>query len=295
MITWPSHTDSVIIQGMTGKEGSRMMRWMRASGTNVCAGVTPGKGGSDVDGVPVFNSVADARTRFPDSFVSCVAVPAAFVRSAVKEALEGGVRFVYVLSEHVPVHDVLAIRSLARTQMASVLGPASVGFVCFPAFQLGYLGGQNVFEHGLQEGDAAVLSTSGGMTNEILMGCARANVGVRFAAALGGGTICGITLTEAVADAQDRADVRRLAIFTEPGQPLLTALLDGRLVLHKPAVLFLAGRELDNLPKGVPYGHTGTLLGEGQRTVSETISGLKALGIRCASTMDDFFLQLQSL
>ncbi len=271
------------------------MRWMLANGTRVRAGVTPGKGGTQVDDLPVFHSVQEARSAFPDVTVSAVVVPSAHVFAAVQEALETGLSFIYILTEHVPVHDVLKLREMAHARDAVILGPASVGLIRFPAFQLGYLGGEHVFTSGLKEGDTAVLSTSGGMTNEIMMACARAGIGLRIAIALGGGMVCGTTLIEALQDCEEHHDIRRMAIFTEPGQPLLDALLDHKITLRKPTAIFLAGGALDDLPKGVPYGHTGTIIGEGQRSVAEMKAGLRALHIPCAETMQELISHLSCL
>lgn len=294
MIAWPTKTSAVIVQGMTGKEGSRMTRWMLANGTRVCAGVTPGKGGTLHENIPVFENVAEARAAFPDACVSSIVVPPMRVLSAVHDALSAGIAFIHILTEQVPVHDALALCEAAKQHGATVLGPASVGIVSMPGFQLGYLGGQEVFQN-MQEGSLALLSTSGGMANEIMMACARNGIGLRLAAALGGSALSGLTMLEAVQDCERRDDIERLVLFLEPGQPILNALLTKQLTFQKPTTVFLAGKALDVLPKGVSYGHTGTLLGDGQRTVAETYAGLQALDITCVETIDELVSSLKTL
>ncbi|MCR4278626.1 MAG: CoA-binding protein [bacterium] len=283
---FPSDT-SVLIQGMTGKEGQRMAQWLIGSGVRVVAGVTPGKGGQEVGGRPIFNTVAEARETISNIYVSCVVVPPSRVLEAVMSALEAGITIVNILTEQVPVYDVIRMREKARECGAIILGPSSVGYLQFPRFRIGYLGGEHPFDQ-LKEGSLAVLSTSGGMTNEIIMALARHGMGIRFAMALGGDRIIGYTLEDAILFAESEPSVKAVALFMEPGRAILSRLLDGSFVFQKPTVLFLAGAVLDRLPRGIPYGHAGTILNEDDRSVSEVRKGLREKGIRCASTMSEF-------
>lgn len=281
-MTLPNAASKIIIQGMTGREGSRMARWMIASGANVIAGVTPGKGGQEVESRPVFDSVNNA----PPADVSCIVVPSAHALSAVKEALSAGIRFIHVLTENVPLHDAVEMRRLAQEKRATLLGPASVGYLRFPDTRIGYVGGETPFSGRIREGDIAVISTSGGMTNELMAALSRAGQGIRLAIAVGGGLVCGTSPTEAVRIAEADPDVRRIAMFVEPGQPFLRELLDGADV-SKPFALFLPGAALDDLPRGLPYGHTGTILGENDLSVTETRSRLAARGLRVATSVSE--------
>ena len=264
-----------------------MAAWMAASGTNVVAGVTPGKGGQDADGVPVFNTVADARMSFPDIRTSCIVVPGAHVLGAVQEAVAAGITLVHVITERVPVHDVLAMRRLAAGAGAQLLGPSSVGFLQFPAFRLGYLGGQNPFA-ALKEGGVAVLSCSGGMANETLMALARQGTGVRLVMAVGGDAIAGTSLLEAVRIAEAHPGVTGLALFVEPGNALLRGLADGTITVSKSVVICLPGDALADLPRGMPYGHAGTVLGEEDERPAELRARLAAKGVRATSHHDEF-------
>lgn len=283
---FPSDTQ-VLIQGITGKEGSRMASWLVASGVNVVGGVTPGKAGQTVEGRPVFESVADARAAFPDCFATSVVVPPGRVLGAVTDAINANIRFVHVLTEQVPVHDVIAMRRTAAENRATILGPSSIGYLQYPRFRIGYLGGETPFEV-VSEGPAAVISTSGGMTNELMTALSRGGVGTRFAVAIGGDRVVGTTLEDAFAFAERLDEVKLVALFVEPGRSLLRELLSGVRAFAKPAVVFLAGDALDDLPRGVPYGHTGTVLGEGDASVRETRDALRTRGIACAGTMSDF-------
>lgn len=288
-MTWPLFDSSteVLVQGMTGKEGMRMASWMIASGTNIVAGVTPGGGGKEVEGRPVFHAVAEARERFPHAMTSCIVVPGAHVLTAAREAILAGVKFLHIITERVPVHDVLAMRALAAQHNVSILGPSSVGYLQFPKFRLGYLGGQDPFAT-LKEGGLAILSASGGMANETLRACARRNVGIRLALAVGGDAVAGTALIEAVAIADARADVNGIAVFVEPGNPLLRSLISGTVKPAKPLILCLPGDALETLPRGLPYGHAGTVLGEEDGSLSTVRQQLTSLGYRCTARYDEF-------
>lgn len=273
---------TIIIQGMTGKEGSRMARWMISSGSNIVAGVTPGKGGQEIEGRSIFSTVKEA----PKADISCIVVPAAHVLSAAREALEAGIPFVHVLTENVSLHDAVEMRRLAKEKNVLLLGPASVGFLRFPDVRIGYLGGEKPFDGHIKQGDIAILSTSGGMTNELMAAFSRANLGIRLAIAVGGGQVVGLSLSEAVRMAEADPDVERIAIFAEPGQPILRELRRGWKP-KKPFVVMLPGAALDALPRGLPYGHTGTILGEDEPSVQETRDAIRKQGVACAATVSE--------
>lgn len=297
---WPivSSDASIIIQGMTGKEGTRMAAWMIGSGTNVVAGVTPGKGGQVVLDKPIFDSVAEAKQKFPDVLATCVVVPAERVLSAAVESIAQGLKLIYILTEKVPVQDVMRLRDAARASGAIILGPSSVGMLQFPKFRLGYLGGERPFDY-LREGGStssprsgvALLSASGGMANEILMSFAREEIGIKIALALGGDRVQGFTLAEAVAMCENMDGVGSLALFIEPGHPFLRRLASGDVKMKKPATVMLPGSALELLPRGLPYGHAGTILGEDDQPLAQIRSMIRARGIACAETMGEF-LQL---
>lgn len=295
-MTWKRFDSAtpVLIQGITGKEGLRMAKWLIASGVNVIGGVTPGKAGQSVGGRPVFDSVASLRQAFPSVEVTSIVVPPSRVLGAVEEAINAGIKYINILTEQVPVHDVLRIRALVKEQRVEILGPSSVGYLQFPAFRIGYLGGEAPFQT-LKEGGVAVISTSGGMTNELVMALSRNAIGVRLAFALGGDRIIGTTLEEAIRWSENQEDVRSLAVFVEPGRPLLKTLLAGTFVFRKPTVVFLVGEALDDLPRGLPYGHTGTLLGEDEMSIRDVRKALNDRGIVCVGTMSEYIRACQTL
>jgi succinyl-CoA synthetase alpha subunit len=187
----------------------------------------------------------------------------------------------------VPVHDILFMRRLAAERGVCIWGPSSVGYLQFPRLRLGYLGGQTPFAT-LTEGGIAVASCSGGMTNETLMALARNGIGIRLALSVGGDTVNGCTLAEALHAADAHSGVTQLAAFIEPGNPLLRALIGGKVAFAKPLVICLPGDALERLPRGMPYGHAGTVLGEEEGSLTDIRRALNERGIRCTARHDEF-------
>lgn len=284
----------VLIQGMTGKEGMRMAKWLIGSGVRVVAGVTPGKGGQTVEDRPIFNSVAEAKAVFPHLEVTSIVVPPMRVLGAVEDALQAGLKYIQILTENIPVHDVLAMREKAHSMDATILGPSSVGYLQFPKFRVGYIGGEEPFRI-LQEGSLAVVSNSGGMTNELLMGLSRRGVGIRCAFAVGGDRIVGTSLRNALEHVEASPDVSSIAMFAEPGHPVLEALASGQYVVKKPLVILMPGDVLDTLPKGTPYGHTGTVLGEDDRSVPDMRAAISAKGYVCTGSLQEMFAACEKI
>lgn len=282
----------IIVQGMTGKEGVRMTKWLRQSGVRVVAGVTPGKGGQIVEDCPIFNRVVEARAAFPEVELTSIVVPAVRVRGAVEEALAAGIKYIQILTESVPVHDVLVMRKQAALHGAVLLGPSSIGYLQFPAFRVGYIGGENPFQI-LKEGDVALVSTSGGMINELMMGLGRHEIGVRVALAVGGDRVPGMLLEEALAFCDGLPNVKKLVVFSEPGRPFFHQLLQGNLTYAKPLIVFLVGDVLDDLPRGKAYGHTGTLLQEEEQSVAGLRTALRDKGIVCVASLGELVQALQ--
>ncbi len=283
-----SSDTEVLIQGMTGKEGMRMAKWLLGSGVRVVAGVTPGKGGQTVEDRPIFNSVAEAKQVFPTIEVTSIVVPPLRVLGAVEDALLAGLKYLQILTENIPVHDVLAMRQKARSAGATILGPSSVGYLQFPKFRVGYIGGEEPFRI-LKEGSLSVVSNSGGMTNELLMGFSRRGIGIRCAFAVGGDRVVGTSLRDALEHAETSSDVTAIAMFAEPGHPVLGALASGEYTVKKPLAILMPGDVLDTLPKGTAYGHTGTVLGEDDHTVPEMRAAIRERGYICTGSLQEMF------
>ena len=286
---------SVLIQGMTGKEGRRMAAWMIASGTEVVAGVTPGKAGEQVENPQIFAPGAEGKRRFPKSDPRSMFLPPLRVLEAVQSAFEAGIKYIHILSEGVPVHDVLRIRILARQYQGVAVGPSSVGLM-FPTekWRVGYIGGQMPFDH-IIPGSVGLISTSGGMTNEILKTFFRNGIGVHCAISVGGDRISALSVEEAIRMWEGVAAVQAMAVFVEPGNPLLDRLVSAQVRFQKPCVFLVPGDALADLPKDRPYGHAGTQLAENAPTLHDTRKAITDYGYPCFARMEDFIDTLKSL
>jgi succinyl-CoA synthetase alpha subunit len=294
-MTWPTldQQTAVLIQGMGGKEGTRMARWMMASGIRVVAGVNPGQGGTRIEDRPIYETVADAVAAHPDAAASCIVVPPKFVLAAVREALAAGIRVMNVLTENIPVHDVLTMRREARAENAWIFGPSSVGVLVMPGFRMGFIGGENPFSV-IREGSLALISVSGGMSNELLVALSRAGVGIRLVVAIGGDRVTGMLVEEAIAWAESRHDVDRIALFIEPGNPLLAAFASGEIHPSKPTVILLPGNGMEAMPRGLPYGHTGTILGEDAQKLADVRAAILRQGTVCTDSIEQFINSCKS-
>lgn len=272
-----------------------MAAWMIASGTEVLAGVTPGKAGELVEGRPIFDSVADAKKEFPQIDTTSIVVPPLRVLEAVQSAFEAGVTYAHILSEGVPVHDVLRIRALAKQYDAAVLGPSSVGLM-FPTekWRVGYIGGEKPFNH-IIPGSVGLISSSGGMTNEILQAFFRNGTGVHCAMSVGGDRISGMSVEEAMRMWEGVSAVQTMAVFVEPGNPLLDRLVSGEVRFTKPCIFLVPGDALAHLPKGRPYGHAGTQLAENAPTLHDMRKVISEYGYPCFGRLEDFVEAVKAL
>jgi len=264
-----------------------MSEWMIQGVANVVAGINPKKAGETVHGKPIFATVKDAVVHDSDISVSCIVVPAAFVFSAAAEAIESGIRLIHILTEQVPVHDVMKLRELADHHGCMILGPSSVGVIHLPGFRIGYLGGQDPF-HCVKEGDLALISGSGGMTNEILMAFARHDIGIRIALHLGGDQVNGTTMEEAIVWCSTMQDVRGFALFIEPGNPILRSIMKDEVHLEKPMAMLLPGDALEFMPRGLPFGHAGTIVGEDDPPLVDVRASIRERGIMCMDSMEEY-------
>lgn len=282
----------LIGQGITGSEGSRTLPWMLKYGTKIVAGVTPGKGGQELLGVPIFNTVAEALKEVGSVDGSVQFVPPMFTLKAVQEAIEVGIKWILIGAEKVPTKDSAIIYALAKNPPAgggvSIIGPSSVGYIC-PArlLKIGLIGGANPSKV-FTPGNIAVISKSGSMTAEISLGLKNAGMGVSWAVGIGGDRIIGTDfadfLLELEADPQTYASV----IFGELGgtyeEKVAKLVIDGK--IKKPVVAFIAGEFTLSLPSDVQFGHAGAII-EGSRGMPDKKREiLRKSGVKVAESLD---------
>lgn len=244
----------VIIQGITGAYGSLHARNMMAYGTNVVAGVTPGKGGQKFDDkVPIYNSVKEA-VEATGAKISIVYVPAKFFLGAAKDALESGIKLLVAIPEHVPVRDTLEVIDLARQKGAIIIGPNTPGIMIPEVIKVGIMPPTP-----FKLGKIAVLSKSGTLLYEISDALTKAGFGQSITIGIGGDPVNGTRLVDAFDMVKDIPDLEGMVIVGEIGgdseEILAQRIIDSK--FNKPTVAYIAGRAA---PKEKRMGHAGAIV-----------------------------------
>ncbi|MCI4372787.1 MAG: succinate--CoA ligase subunit alpha [Thermoplasmata archaeon] len=264
----------VVVQGITGHQGTVHSRQMREFGTNVVAGVTPGKGGTTVEDVPVFDSVQLA-VDATHANASCIFVPAPFAKDALLEAVDAGIRLVVIVTEHIPFHDMLVMYHYARSHGARIIGPNCPGIASPGVAKLGII--PNVV---FRPGRVGVISRSGTLTYEIVNGIKEHGLGQSTCLGLGGDPVVGTSFVDALPLFQDDPDTDLIVLVGEIGG---TAEEDAaeyiRTQFTKPVVAYIAGR---SAPPGKRMGHAGAIITRGKGTAETKLAALRAAGARVA-------------
>jgi succinyl-CoA synthetase alpha subunit len=278
----------VVIQGITGREASMVTEHCIAYGTRISAGVTPGKGGQSVSGVPVYDTMREA-CQYHELNTSVVYVPPAAVYDAALEAIDNGLRLVVIVTERVPCHDVGKILHRAREESCTVVGPNSVGIINpRDRTKLGPIGGDKP-ERCFVPGGVGVVSRSGGMTAECAWMARRAGYGVSTCVSVGGDPILGCTPTEALALFEGDEATDAVILWGEPGttyEEEVAELINAG-AYSKPLIAFVAGRFTERYPRGTVFGHAASIIRQGQGEPSSKIAALREAGAYVAETFDD--------
>ncbi|HYA82429.1 MAG TPA: succinate--CoA ligase subunit alpha [Candidatus Bathyarchaeia archaeon] len=243
----------VIIQGITGSFGSTHSRLMTAYGTNIVAGVTPGKGGQNLEGVPVFDNMYEA-VKSTGAKISGMFVPAPFFLNAAKEALDSGIRLLVAVPEHVPVRDSIKVLEYAKMKGARMIGPNTPGVIVPHVMKVGIMPAQP-----FSNGDTVVLSRSGTLMYEVSYNLTKAGFGQRLCFGIGGDPINGTNLTEAFDMIRNRDDVRSVVVVGEIGGDAEELLADYLIEtsFSKTVIAYIAGRAA---PKEKRMGHAGAIV-----------------------------------
>ena len=264
----------VLVQGITGREGSFHTSQMLEYGTKIVAGVTPGAGGRTVHGVPVFDTVAQAVAATQPN-ASIVYVPAPFAPDAVYEAIDAGIPLVVCITEGIPVLDTLKLYHYARRHGTRLIGPNCPGLITPGQAKLGIMPG---YIH--RPGPVGIVSRSGTLTYEVVWALTQAGLGQSTAVGIGGDPIIGTSFVDVLelfeADPQTEAIV---LIGEIGGTDEETAAAFIRDHVTKPVVGFIAGR---TAPPGKRMGHAGAIIAGGQGTAAEKVAALEAAGVRVA-------------
>jgi succinyl-CoA synthetase alpha subunit len=281
-----------IVQGITGREAVNLTRECLDYGSKVVGGVTPGRKGREVHGVPVFDTVAQAVENHGSPVDgSVVTVPPAFTKDAVLEAIENGIKLIVIVTERIPRRDVAQMVELAEMRGARIIGPNCLGLIVPEVCKMGGIGGPaKDAAKAYAPGPVGVMSRSGGMTTEISSSLTQAGLGVSTAISIGGDAIIGSTYAELMPYFEADRQTQAIVIYTEPGGRMEAQLSewvaehDSRL----PIVAFMAGKFMDDEEmKGMSFGHAGTIVEGKEDTATEKIARLEAAGIRVVERIDE--------
>ena len=269
-----SHS-KVLVQGMTGSEGTKHTRRMVASGTNVVAGVTPGKGGQEVDGIPVFNSVQEA-VAATGANVSVVFVPPKFTKGAVIEAVDARVPLCVVITEGVPIHDTAAFFQYAQNAGTTrIIGPNCPGLISPGKSNAGIIPGDIT-----KPGRIGLVSKSGTLTYQMMFELR--DLGFSTCLGIGGDPIIGTTHIDALQAFQDDADTDVIVMIGEIGgdaEERAAAFIKSNVT--KPVVGYVAGF---TAPEGKTMGHAGAIVSGSSGTAAAKKEALEAVGVKVGKT-----------
>jgi succinyl-CoA synthetase alpha subunit len=277
-----------IVQGITGREAVNLTRENLDYGAKIVGGVTPGRAGRDVYGVPVHDCVRDitAKTRV-DGSVVCV--PPRFTRDAVVEALENGIKLLVVVTERIPRAEVAQMVELAHLRGARIIGPNCLGIISPGEAKMGGIGGPAAnTRQAYSKGPVGIMSRSGGMTTEIASTLTAAGIGQSTAVSIGGDAIIGSTYAELMPLFEADPETRAIAIYSEPGGRMEAELAEWvtRNRSRLPVVAFMAGRFMDEM-KGMRFGHAGTIVEGREDTTAAKIERMRAAGIQVVERIEE--------
>jgi succinyl-CoA synthetase alpha subunit len=288
---------SFIVQGITGREAVNLTRECLDYGSRIVGGVTPGRRGREVHGVPVYDTVeqvVEAAGEVPHG--SVVTVPPAFTKDAVFEAIENGIRLIVIVTERIPRGDVAQMVELADMRGARIIGPNCLGIVVPGVAKMGGIGGPaKDTAKAYTPGPVGIMSRSGGMTTEIASTLTAAGVGQSTAVSIGGDAIIGSTYAELMPLFEADEQTEAIVIYTEPGGRMEAQLVEWREASDSrlPIVAFMAGRFMDDEEmKGMSFGHAGTIVEGKEDTATDKISRLESAGIPVVERIDEIPAQV---
>lgn len=284
----------VVVQGITGTQARVDTLVCRDYGTNIVAGVTPGRGGQDVEGIPVYDTVREAVEQH-GAEASLVYVPALAAKNAVLEALAAGIRLIVAPAELVPLNDAAKVVDAVRKTDAVMVGFNTVGIITPGEARMGGMGGLDPDEV-YAPGTVGICSRSGGMVAEVAWALKKGGLGVSTAVAMGGDAITGRRMVDYVRMFEDDPKTEAIALFGEPGTPNEREVAEHLRAngAKKPIVALIAGTFQENQPAGVSFGHAAAFIaGEGD-SPTEKKHMLAAAGVRIAADLRDIPVQIKA-
>ena len=266
----------LLVQGITGREGSYHTRAMIEYGTNIVGGVTPGRGGEKAEGVPVFNTCKEAVEK-TGANVSIIYVPARFAPDSIVEAVDAGIPLVVCITEGIPVRDMIPVYHYVKIKGARLIGPNCPGLITPGEAKVGIMPG---FIH--KPGNIGVVSKSGTLTYEVVNALTLKGLGQSTAVGIGGDPIIGTNFIEVLELFQNDPHTEKIVLLGEiGGNAEIMAAEYIKDHVTKPVVGFIAGQ---TAPPGKRMGHAGAIISGGEGTAAEKIAALKQYGVKVADS-----------
>jgi succinyl-CoA synthetase alpha subunit len=277
-----------MVQGITGAQGSFHTKLMLEYGTQIVAGVTPGKGGTKVHDVPIYDTVEEA-IKNHQADASIIFVPAPFAADAALEALENGIKTVVIITEHIPVKDAINVMAYAKQVNATIIGPNTPGIITPGECKLGIMPA-----HIFKPGNVGMISRSGTLTYEIAAGLTKKRMGQSTCIGLGGDPIVGLNFIDVLKLFEKDPQTEGVALIGEIGGNLeeLTAEYIAKEKYPKPIVAFIAGR---SAPPGKRMGHAGAIIMGKAGTAESKIEAFRKAGVEVAEKPSEVATLLEKL
>ncbi|HII60005.1 TPA: succinate--CoA ligase subunit alpha [Methanocaldococcus jannaschii] len=267
-----------IVQGITGRQGSFHTKKMLECGTKIVGGVTPGKGGQNVHGVPVFDTVKEA-VKETDANASVIFVPAPFAKDAVFEAIDAGIELIVVITEHIPVHDTMEFVNYAEDVGVKIIGPNTPGIASPKVGKLGIIPMEV-----LKEGSVGMVSRSGTLTYEIAHQIKKAGFGVSTCVGIGGDPIVGLRYKEVLDLFEKDDETEAIVMIGEIGGGAEEEAAKFIEKMKKPVIGYIAGQ---SAPEGKRMGHAGAIVEKGKGTAESKMKALEEAGAYVAKNISD--------
>ncbi|MFC1988121.1 CoA-binding protein [Chloroflexota bacterium] len=285
----------VIVQGITGREGSLRSRFMKGYGTNLVAGTSPGQGGQEVEGVPVYNTVKEAIKAHGTIDMTVTFIPGPGLKTAVMEAVDAGIKYIVSPVERVPLHDIMAMISAARNAGLTIIGPGSIGIMSPGKAVAGWLGGNVQWANKLfKPGSIGVLSRSGGQSGTLPWLLGKGGLGVSTAVHTGTEPILGTSFAELLLLFEKDEQTLAVAAFGEIGgvQEEEAAEIIEAGKFTKPFVIYIAGTAA---PEGQRFSHASAMVEKGRGSVKSKVNALRKAGAYPVDTPKDIASTLKKL
>ena len=276
----------VVVQGITGKQGSFHTKHMLDCGTNIVAGVTPGKGKMDLYGIPVYDTVKETVDKHGAN-ASVIFIPAPFVKDAVYEAIDAGIKLIVIITEHVPVHDTINIMAYAKMKNVNIIGPNTPGIVSPKVGKLGIIP-MNV----IKEGTIGMVSRSGTLTYEIANELSTKGYGQSTCVGIGGDTVIGLSYMEILKLFEEDEDTEAIVMIGEIGGSNEEKAAEFIKSMKKPVIVYIAGK---SAPEGKTMGHAGAIIEKGVGTVESKMKILSEAGAITVNKISDITVELNKI